>query len=84
MALVNTDNISTAYLAISATEPVDLKVIVNGETITYSYEQLSVLDAPIMIAFDGADYVEVYPILRRTGKPIVDQGKLKVMNFSKS
>ncbi|WP_339835333.1 S-layer homology domain-containing protein [Paenibacillus sp. FSL R7-0272] len=81
VALVSTDNISTAYLAISATEPVDLKVIVNGESITYSYEQLSVLDAPIMIAFDGADYAEVYPILRRTGKPIVDQGEIEGNEF---
>ncbi|MCM3135671.1 S-layer homology domain-containing protein [Paenibacillus polysaccharolyticus] len=81
VALVSTDNISTAYLAISATEPVDLKVIVNGESITYSYEQLSVLDAPIMIAFDGADYAEVYPILRRTGKPIVDQGESEGNEF---
>nr|WP_154960729.1 S-layer homology domain-containing protein [Paenibacillus xylanexedens] len=81
VALVSTDNISTAYLAISATEPVDLKVIVNGESITYSYEQLSVLDAPIMIAFDGADYAEVYPILRRTGKPIVDQGQIEGNEF---
>ncbi|WP_434748081.1 S-layer homology domain-containing protein [Paenibacillus amylolyticus] len=81
VALISMDNVSTAYLAISATEPVDLKVIVNGESITYPYERLSVLDAPIMIAFDGADYAEVYPILRRTGKPIVDQGEMEGPDF---
>ena len=81
VALVSMDNISTAYLAISATEPVDLKVIVNGESITYPYERLNVLDAPIMIAFDGADYAEVYPILRRTGKPIIDQGEIEGPDF---
>lgn len=81
VALISTDNISTAYLAIRATEPVDLKVIVNGESIIYPYERLSVLDAPIMIAFDGADYAEVYPILRRTGKSIVDQGEIEGSEF---
>lgn len=67
-ALVNADDVSTLYLSISAKEPVDLRITVNGESITYTYERLNVLDAPVIIPFDGAYYAEIYPILRRTGK----------------
>lgn len=67
-ALVNADDVSTLYLSIHAKEPVDLRITVNGESITYPYERLNVLDAPVIIPFDGAYYAEIYPILRKTGK----------------
>ncbi|GAS83672.1 S-layer homology domain-containing protein [Paenibacillus amylolyticus] len=71
-ALVNADDSPALYLAIKATEPVDLKITLNGESITYPYERLNVLNAPVIIPFDGAYYAEFYPILRRTGKLVGD------------
>lgn len=71
-ALVNADDVPTLYLALSAKEPVDLKVIINGEAMLYTYERLSILDAPVIIPFDGAYFVEFYPILRSTGESVHD------------
>ncbi|OAX45086.1 S-layer homology domain-containing protein [Paenibacillus sp. AD87] len=80
-ALVNADDVPTLYLALSAKAPVDLKVIVNGEAMFYTYERLSILDAPVIIPFDGAYFAEIYPTLRSTGELVHDVESIQLTYY---
>lgn len=81
-ALVNPDGVSEFYLAMKATEKIDLQINVNGEPSFYTYEQLSNPKQPVRISLNGAYYAEFIPIIRSKGqKATDDNNNIEVMYY---
>lgn len=81
-ALVNRDALPEFYLALKATEKIDLQINVNGEPSYYTYEQLSNPKQPVRISLNGAYYAEFIPIIRSKGqKATGDNNNIEVMYY---
>lgn len=81
-ALVNPDSVPEFYLAVKASEKIDLQINMNGEPSFYTYEQLSNPKQPVRIALNGASYAEFIPIIRSKGqKATDDNNNIKVMYY---
>ncbi|ACX66650.1 hypothetical protein GYMC10_4425 [Paenibacillus sp. Y412MC10] len=81
-ALVNSDALPEFYLALKATEKIDLQINVNGEPSYYTYEQLSNPKQPVRIPLNGAYYAEFIPIIRSKGqKATGENNNIEVMYY---
>ncbi|KOP67473.1 hypothetical protein AMS62_21180 [Bacillus sp. FJAT-18019] len=81
-ALVNPDAVPEFYLAVKATEKIDLQININGEPSYYTYEQLSNPKQPVRIPFNGAYFAEFIPIIQGNGqKATDDNNNIEVMYY---
>ncbi|KZS43972.1 hypothetical protein AWU65_28265 [Paenibacillus glucanolyticus] len=81
-ALMNPDGASEFYLAMNASEKLDLQININGEPSYYTYEQLSNPKQPVRISLNGAHYAEFFPIIRSKGqKATNDNNSIEVQYY---